>query len=588
MTPPTATGWRSRLPLAAILFVGAIPFLPAVDAPRFLDDYLHASMVEGGFPAPRRPFELYDFVNRADRAALTERGLLPWWAEPRLEIRFFRPLSSALRWGEQVAFGRPLILVHLHSFAWWAAAVIAAWVLFGRLFNRRVTILATLMFAIAPSHAIPLTWPANREVLISLAFGTFALGAYTTWRASLRARDGLLAAALFAFAMLGGEYALCLGGYVVGFELFGTRRPEPRDSGSREIGRRVLGLLPFALPAVAYLVARTLLGYGALGSGFYSDPVRDPVDFFRSAPWRFASLVGNAWLGVDTSTWLDGTPRRVFLFFLLLSLPLVGVPLRRAVAGLDPRARGNAAWLLAGSFFSLAPVLAVCPSTRLLGMCTLGIAAAIAVLLDHAWFPATPPPRRGLAEMTAIVALLLGFGHLVQAPVNSFLWARQIRRSAMGLASRAETVARELRRSGSDEVIFVRGNGSIFFLPFALDSRGSPPARWLVLANTGHVLVVRHDARTLEMFAAADSTLYPQQMGDLFRSPSAILRAGQEITYPGLHVTILEVGETGPRSARFVFDRDLEDPSFLWLAEEGGRIHVVTPPQPGLGTPFDP
>ena len=44
-----------------------------------------------------------------------------------------------------------------------------------------------------------------------------------------------------------------------------------------------------------------------------TDPLRDPSQFLRTAPWRFCSLVGNAWLGVDTSAWVPGAPRFGFV-----------------------------------------------------------------------------------------------------------------------------------------------------------------------------------------------------------------------------------------------------------------------------------
>src|SRR4051794_28837520 len=106
LTPPRAgpsgraglaVRWRLGL-LLVLLLGGALVHLPAVRCPFILDDYMHASMIEGSIGVRRGPFDLYDFVNDVDRATFLERGLLPWWSHPRLTIRFFRPLSSALRW----------------------------------------------------------------------------------------------------------------------------------------------------------------------------------------------------------------------------------------------------------------------------------------------------------------------------------------------------------------------------------------------------------------------------------------------------------------------------------------------------------
>ena len=146
---------RPLLELALLFAIGAALFSPAVLTPLFLDDYLQGAMVEGTFPSPRSPFNLYDFVNEHDRATLTERGLLPWWSHPKLAIRFFRPLSSALLWVDHRVFSHAALPMHLHSLFWWAAAVLAVRALYRRVFAPRVTLLATAIFALAPCHALP-------------------------------------------------------------------------------------------------------------------------------------------------------------------------------------------------------------------------------------------------------------------------------------------------------------------------------------------------------------------------------------------------------------------------------------------------
>lgn len=110
---------RPWLPILALLLAGLVIYYPTLRSPFLLDDYLHAAMVDGTFPCKRGIFDLYDFVNDADRAVLTERGMITWWADPHLQIQFFRPLASALRWGEHLLFGRNSFPLHLHSFCWW-------------------------------------------------------------------------------------------------------------------------------------------------------------------------------------------------------------------------------------------------------------------------------------------------------------------------------------------------------------------------------------------------------------------------------------------------------------------------------------
>ena len=335
-------------------------------------------------------------------------------------MRFFRPLSSALVWLDNRGFGGLTVEQHVHSFVWWAAAALAVHALFRRAFSARVAVMGAFVFAVAPCHAVPLVWIANREVLLSTALGTAALLVYSRWRDEGKVRDALLAFLLFAVAMSAGEYTLCFGGYVLAIEI--VRRRDP-------VVRRVLGLACFVLPAVVFFAAHRLLGYGAHGSGFYLDPLRDFGAYASGAPRRLAVLLGVAWLGLDDRAW---SPAPLWSLGLLVAgaVAVLAVPVARAIRSLEGVARRHAEWLLLGSLLSLGPVLAVEPFARVLPVAMIGVSALVALVLDRAWFPPTEEPRRGAAELTGLVALGLAFAHLVRAPLDTWLAIRAASGSA--------------------------------------------------------------------------------------------------------------------------------------------------------------
>jgi hypothetical protein len=519
-------------------------------------------------------------VDDGDRGALTARGLLPWWTDPRLTIRFFRPLSSALLWFDHRVLAHAALPMHLHSLAWWAAAVLAARSLFRRLLPERVAWFATAIFALAPCHALPLAWVANRETLVSLVFGALALGAQARWRDDRRPRDAASAAALFALAMLaGGEYALCFGGYVVAMDV--VRR--------EGIVRRVSGWLPFAVPALTYLAVRGALGYGTAASGFYSDPLREPGAFLTNAPWRAVALLATGWLTLEPEQWKLGLARWLLVAIVLASMAALVVPIRRALAGLEPRHRATVTWLLLGSLLALVPTLAVVPARRLLGVSMLGIATVVSVLLDRAWFPRADEPsvaRGWAASLASLAALALGFVHLVHGPGTSWLASELHHTDAQDFDSRVAWVHERVGDPTRAKLGVMRGMPGIFFAPFALGTRGVPPARWCVLTQAGHVLALRRDLYTLELIATQGRGLYPIGERNLYRSVDAPLHTGEEIVVPGMRVTILEVGPAGPRSARFVFD---EDPATLvWLSDMFEATKEVELPAVDFGERFDP
>jgi hypothetical protein len=582
-TPSTETRKKSRravLELAMLLAVGAILFSPAVLTPLFLDDHLQGAMVEGTFPAPRNAFNLYDFVDDGDRTALTDRGLLPWWSHPKLTIRFFRPLSSALLWADHRVFSHAPLPMHLHSLAWWALAVLAVRALYKRLFSERITLLATAIFALAPCHALPIAWVANRETLVSLVFGALALFAQARFRDERRTRDGAVACAFFALALLGGgEYALCFGGYVLAMDV--VRR--------ESVLRRVSGWAPFLIPAVAYLAVRGALGYGTAGSGFYSDPIRDPAEFFAGAPWHAVALLATGWLTIDSEAWRLGIARWLLAAIVCAVAAGLVVPVRRALAALPAPTRNAAIWLLVGSVLALVPTLAVVPARRLLGVSMVGVAVVVALVIERAWFPAegeATVSRGRAASLASLAALGLGFAHLVHGPGTAWLQSRQHRTDASDFASRVAWLRHRVGDPTKAEVGVMRGMAGVFFAPFALDPRGRPPRRWCVLAQAGHVLALRRDALTLDLIATEGRSLYPIGERNLYRNERAVLRAGDQLAVRGLRVTILEVGDAGPRSARFVFESD--PGKLVWISDMFDETTEIELPHEGFGEPFDP
>jgi hypothetical protein len=581
----SAAAPAARLPerawLAILFLAGIAVFSPSLRASYLLDDYLHASMIRGTFPAPRNPLDLYNFVSDADRALLLERGMLPWWSDPGLTLRFLRPLSSALLWVDHRLVGERPLLLHLHSLVWWAAVVLGAREIFRRHLAPRPARIATAVFALAPCHALPLAWLANRDVLISLAYGLPGLGAYLRFREARRLRDAALAAVLFSLSLLGGEYAFCLAGYVLAFEV--TARRERLFVG------RVAGLLPFALPAAGYLYARRALHYGTLGSGFYTDPFREPASFLGSMPRRLATLALEGWFSLDTETLTPDTPWWVLALALAAGVALVALPLRRAIRGIAGDERRAASWMLPGSILAMGPVLAVVPSPRLLGASMLGIAAGVGWVLDRAWFPAAPEERRGAADLAGTAALVIGFAQLVHGPATAWLVARHFRASAATFAANAEDLRARVGDPASAEVVVVRGLGGSFFMPFGVDPGVGPPARWRIFAQTGHVLAIRRDARTLELVVPQGQGAFPKGAGNLYRNEHTRVGVGDVYDVQGMRVTVLEMGAAGPRAVRFEMDRVLESLPLVWVAEDYQHgFPDAPPPQEGFGKPFDP
>jgi hypothetical protein len=577
-------GWKipSWLPMALLVALGGVVFWPALTTPFFLDDHIHSAMVSGRFPAARGMFDLYDFVADDNRRALAEAGFLPWWTDRHLTLRFFRPLSSLLLYWEHRYLEPYPFLLHVHSFGWWVASVFAARAFFRRCVTEHAAAFATVIFALAPCHALPIGWLANREALLALAFGTVGLLAFLRFYEEGGVGWGALSVVAFAMATLSGEYGLAFGGFVLAFAWRGP------------LTRRWASVLLFLVPAAGYLYLRSHAGYGTTGTGFYQDPLRDPWDFLARAPRRFFVLALSGWFTTDRASWKWDSDLVVVTMTLLFGLgaraALVHVAAKR-----DPRERERMGTLALGSLLSLLPLLAVRPSVRLVGVPMLGIAPVIGVLLDAAWLDRTVDSdgSSGRDEWVAIAATLLGFAHLLHGPLRGVVNASQIRTSAIDFASHTRDLAARLDearsgdRAAAQEVVVLRGLDDVFFYGFALEAVGVH-VRWTVLSHTGHVLVTRKDASSLDLQVAPDAGLYEVSAGDLYRSLGSPLAVGDEARRDTFRARVLEAGGGGPRRVRFQFVNELEDPSRLWVSQTKARgFEDAPPPKVGFGAPID-
>jgi hypothetical protein len=555
------------------LMVAVAVHLLGLRAPLILDDYAQRAMASGRVTPSRGPLDLYDYIDDRDRSFLFDCGAIPWWTSPRLTVRFLRPLSSALVWFDQHAFGYEPYYAHVHSLLWWGLGVAAALLLFRRSMKARPAGLATAIFALASCHTPPLLWLANRDVLVSTAFGTFAIALYLRWRSHMRMRIGLATVLAFFAAFFSGEYALCFVGYVVAIEF---------TQSGQSASRRLIGLTVPALPALTYALFYLVLNYGAQGSGFYRSPLSDPAGYVLGAPRRAATLLASAWLGLPDGFWL--TPSTAAMWGVGVgTVVVVWLLFRHSLVRLEGAERRSAQWLLGGATLAVIPLLAAEPSVRLLGAVMVGVSGVLALVFESVLSASFAPRPKAV---TAIVSALAAI-HFIWAPIDSVRIMRQTRDAVVTFARRFSWVPRHLSQTTST-VFIVRANSPpvVLWAPFML---GEPaPARWRTLSfGAGPIAAIRTGPRTVELVAAADA-LFPTGPFDWFRR-AAELRVGDVIDVAGLRATILELGEhQGPRRVGFDFDRDADDPAFQWITEGIDGFREVALPPVGIGVSLAP
>jgi hypothetical protein len=104
----------------------------------------------------------------------------------------------------------------------------------------------------------------------------------------------LLALGLLALALLAGEGALGMAGFLLAYELVGTR-----DS----VRARLQHGLPVVGIVLAWLVVYVLGGYGTHGSGEYINPIDQPLDYALAFPIRIGNALSVLLAGAPADIW---------------------------------------------------------------------------------------------------------------------------------------------------------------------------------------------------------------------------------------------------------------------------------------------
>ena len=561
------------------LVIGALLHWPGLFGGFALDDYLQIAMIEGWYPVPRSALDLYSFVDasRGELQPLMDRGTMPWWSHPELLFSGLRPVSSALALLDYRLFGTATLPRHVHSLLWWVALCTAVAAMTRRQVRPAIATIATIIFVVDPAHVVPMAWLANRTALVSVAFGVVGLWAHHRWRAGGWRPGAGVSGAAFVLALLAGEYGMSMIGYVVAYEAIVTR------DGLRV---RLLALAPACVPALAYIVAHPALGYGAIGSSGYLDPVSSPGDFFLHLTVRLPALLVNELLTVPSEL------THVALVFghwgslvLILPLAVIAALVPGALRALEGDERRRVIGLAVGALLSMLPLLPSIPSGRLLVAPSVGGSVLMATLLWHAYRQVRSGFRwRGLPR-TAVCALL-GLSHLIAAPLATYLASKMWVDSQRFV--RHHYLNAEIDDSVVDQqdvfVINALDPNTLIFPPYVWKLAGRKlPRAWRVLTMTPHAVHVHRTAfDTLELSVRHDEEgMLEVPTALFFRSADDPFKAGDTVSVEGLSVQVLEVARWGPSRLRFSFTKNLEHPSMVFLMLTPAGVKRARLPPPG-------
>ncbi len=556
------------------------------------DDLSQRLMLEGRAPGYTGGWlGLYDFTPpNLPPSVRMEEGLLPWFTDPELELRFFRPLSSATLALDHALFGRNALLAHVQSVLWMAVLAGVAGRLYQRWFSAPVALLASIVFALSGVHAMPVSWLAARHTLVAATFGVLSLWAWLRLRED-QYRPGLALAVLALVASLSSsESGLVAVALMVSYEL-----------GTRGVRRGLVGAaIPIGL-GLGYLALYAALGYGTLNSSFYVSPFDAPLEYLIAAFWGVPALCAELLLGVPSLiAGLGGRSAQVFLACAGVGALVGAVFLLRTLRGMLPAGTGRVlAWLSLGSLVSLLALVGAPVTGRVLPLPLLGAAAVAGNVLWGSWAAArgtlglptvehSSLSRAGGANgrkrwwpvLGLVVLFQLGLSPLVRLGMpfhfmQSSEVQEQIARTAdMGTCSNGGSL---YLVNGSDPTLALYAAVAIVF--HTPEKAGGERLRVLSMAPQPHRLS-RTAPGVLEL-----EVLGPRRQENpfelLFRAVRHPLEAGQSVQLSEVTVRVDEISSGLFTRARFEFRRDLEQSRSCLMVWRDGRLENL--PLPPIG-----
>lgn len=539
---------------AALAVLAAALVLPALCAGFQMDDHFHRFRLLGfGGPAIRL-FEFFD-GDPAHNRALMETGALPWWSAPNLRHASFRYLSTATMQLDHLFWPSSPALMHLHSLAWLGAAVAAAALVYRRVLGPGwVAGLAALLYAVDDAHALPATYLANRNALISCCFGFLSLASFVRGRRSA-------SALCLALALAAGEMGVATAGYLLAFALC---------LGEGPLRSRLTPLLPSAAVLAFWAIAYRAGGFGTAGSGFYTDPLGDPVAFALSLGKHASLLLLGQWTPLPADLGLVVPPGSTAAKGLIAVAAVTALLVALALAPLLRRDRAARAFAL-GALLALLPVSAVGPQNRLLGFVGLGSMALLAQLVAR---------LRGVRVlMLALLAI-----HLVFAPPLGLAAISYQARASDRLLRAVASVPSDPSLA-QQELVLVNPPDYIYLaqtIPVIrrVENQAAPRRIRALAAGGSAMTLTRIDARSLRV--ELDAGLFPSDFSRYFRARELGFAVGERVELTDLTVEVLALDSLGdPSALLFHFPVALEDPSLRWLVWNDGVYAPFAPPAPG-------
>lgn len=549
-----------RVVFAAVL-VAVVLSAPSIPTGWYLDDLLHRAhflemgpMTDGSNMTNR----MFDFLSGdpGEILAYKDLGVLPWWAEDAIRIRFWRPLSSFTHVVDYRLWPDSGPLMHLHSVLWLGGLIAITALLYRRLIVVPfVAGLAAMLYALDDAHGMPVAFLANRNAIIATFFGVLSLWLHDRYRRDGWTPGALLSPLAFLAALLGGESGIGIAPYLLGYAIFLEHR-----SGIT----RLVTIAPHAVVGIAWLAYYKASGYGTFGSGFYLDPAGETAEWLSHFVVRAPLLLLGQWFVPPSSfafAWSAEQTVGVAMFG--------GLFLAMLLFWLRPILRENetARFFAFGMLLAVVPITAGYPHDRLLFFVGIGATGLLAMLLARL---SDRSVSSGLGRAFGWVLLLV---HVVIATPFHLIMSTAVAAQEPVYASPPRSLPND--PSLESQRLLVVNHPSAFYGQYtaivrAIDGTSMPRSALFLAPGTTSLVLERLSKNVLAIRAEDGWLTSPFDI--VYRAATRPFFPGYRVQLSGVRIEVrVSTPDGRPQTVHFTFDRALEDDSWRWVVYENGR-----------------
>ena len=600
------TALPERLFLSGLILLCLLVGLSSINRGLQSDDYIHKALLNTHQQAEQQGLDnlkvlhqLFVFFDPQQPASS-----LPWWSNPEMKIKFWRPLSALSHYLDYQLWPNNIKAMHMHSMLWYLLLVLFSYVFFKQILGTLSAQWAAIIFCLDFSHFANLSWLANRNSLIASSLVLITCICFIKAYRLNKKQYFLFSICAYALALLAAEVSL-LALFIPASYLYFFYDKKHSDLDNKNL---VYVFAVYASVALIFLLGYQYMGYGISHSGLYLNPLENPLLTLQSLITKIPVFYFGQIFAIEGFYNVFSPHLKLLSSILCLLLLLVFFYFLKGFYKQE-----KVLFFVSNSLLALIPAsLFALADMRLSLLSSVFSAALLAICLTHFYQYAFI--NKNFSRKYGLSLLLILFAHI---GINGMQWAH-IAYTDKSKTHNNHSLLSAINESYPDKNIYIFNHPKpldLFYFDFYLQSRerGDRKSPMQILNNnfTNFSIEVLDDRRLkitsepgfvykIQDFEqrlskprldfSISNTYAHAALASVFNSPKDVFKVGDR--FPSEHYTaeITQVTKTGntrrqlAKEITFTFARDFSEELavfFIWHAEENRyqeiNFHALLP-----------